>query len=250
MLHISSILQNLMIIISPKKVACRILLLGFALDFLSLITTLPNVVLGRKIIPGTIHNLFYVDIEYNLPSWFSALILVFCGISLWLIAKDKQAKQGSFLRHWQILSGIFVFLAIDESVGIHDVILSTHLEQLLKTSGLFYFAWVIVAIPLCLLLLLSYWKFLLHLPRRIRHLFILAGSLYIGAAVGIEMFNGAISEKFGEAGLAYILPTSIEECLEKIGIAIFAYALLLYLQSRSVEIHFSLPNTLRTTDYQ
>lgn len=244
-----------MLIFSPKRIAYYLLAASLILDFLSILTTLPNIIFNRKIIPFTVLELFHVDIEHNFPSFFSALMLALCSLLLWLIAEHKYTrakgcltKKVSFLLHWRILSLVFLFLATDESVGLHDKILSFHLEKAFHLGGLFSFAWVIVAIPLCLIFALAYFKFLLHLPDRIKQLFILSGSIYVGAAVGIEMISGAVSEKFGEEGLAYFLPTSIEESLEKIGIVLFIYALLLYIKISDIKIGFQLSEPVKTTN--
>jgi len=78
---------------------------------------------------------------------------------------------------------------------------------------------------------LAYLKFLLHLPRKTRDLFLLAGSIYVGGALGMEMVCGYYADAVGQRNLIYGLMASVEEILEMVGVIVFIYALLSYIGS-------------------
>jgi len=78
------------------------------------------------------------------------------------------------------------------------------------------------------LFLLVYWKFIIDLNPTIRKLFLMAGAIYVGGAIGMEMIDGFYFDVYGQ-DLTYELLTILEEVGEMLGIAIFIYALCYYL---------------------
>jgi hypothetical protein len=76
-----------------------------------------------------------------------------------------------------------------------------------------------------LLAAFAYLRFLLALPFRIGAIFAVAGALYLGGAVGMEIAAG------GAAGgtKAGLLLGTLEETLEMAGLILFGYALLRFL---------------------
>ncbi|WP_121967558.1 hypothetical protein [Leptolyngbya sp. BC1307] len=61
------------------------------------------------------------------------------------------------------------------------------LQSLLNTEGFLHFAWVIPAAFLVVVFLLGYVRFILALLKRMRRLFLIAGSTFVGGALGMEM---------------------------------------------------------------
>ena len=105
--------------------------------------------------------------------------------------------------------------------------------------GAFHFGWVIFAIPLVLFFAVAYSRFLFGLPLKTRLLFLLAGILYVGGALGVEFVGGWYHELHGSEHLGYSMITTGEETLELVGVIVFIYALLEYMSSylREIEIH-------------
>ncbi|WP_418639061.1 hypothetical protein [Winogradskyella sp.] len=173
-------------------------------------------------------KLLNVNLEANLPTYFSALVLLGDAILLAFIALGNKAKGGYFW-HWVGMSAIFVFISLDEMIQIHEQ-LRAPMEALFNTSGLLYFAWFIPYLALVIILGIAYFKFMMHLPKKILKLFILAAVLFIGGAVGMEMLGGMHAEIHGEDTLTYALMYNFEEFLEMSGGAVFFYALLYYIE--------------------
>lgn len=167
------------------------------------------------------------NLEANLPTFMSTLLLLGNGIILALIGRSYK-KLGQKFWHWLGLSAIFVFLAFDEMIQIHEQ-LRAPMEALFNTSGFLYFAWFIPYVIVTILIAIAYFKFMMRLPKKILKLFIIAGVLYVGGAVGMEMLGGWHAEVHGEKTLTYALMYSFEEFLEMSGAAVFMYALLTYI---------------------
>jgi hypothetical protein len=194
-------------------------------------------------------TLFDVGAESNIPTWFSSLELLLSSVLLAAIALASKRGGGRYGRHWGVLSLIFLLLSVDEGASIHEA-MGVALERLLhnstgfEASGFISFFWVVPGAAFVLVVALAYLRFLAHLPRSTRRLFIVAGALYVGGALGIEMLEAQVISVFGgEAnggGLSKIvvgLLTDVEEMFEPLGVAVFVYALLAYMGAYAGNIH-------------
>jgi hypothetical protein len=225
----SKVLRNLFIIVS-------ILLVGNLLSvYLNFNTDGMNSKVTRLII-----KLFNFNLEANLPTYFSSLVLLGNGIILALIGRGHK-KLGQKFWYWLGLSAIFVFLAFDEMIQIHEQ-LRAPMEAMFNTSGLLYFAWFIPYLAVTILIAIAYFKFMMRLPKKVLRLFIIAGILYVGGAVGMEMVGGWHAEIHGEKTVTYALMYSFEELLEMSGAVVFMYALLTYITMKFEFLQISWDN--------
>ncbi len=183
-------------------------------------------------------KLFDFNLEANLPTYFSSLILLCDGILLALIGSRYKALGEKFW-HWLGLSAIFVFLALDEMMQIHEQFRAP-MEALFNTTGILYFAWFIPYVAVTIIIGIAYFKFMMRLPKSILKLFILAGVLFISGAVGMEAISGMHAEVHGEETLTYALMYSFEELLEMSGALVFMYALIAYIQLKfkTLQVNF------------
>lgn len=190
-------------------------------------------------------NYFNFDTEANFPSIYSALTLAFCSYLLTIITKVKQARQSKDSQYWKSLSFIFIYLAIDEICSIHELLIPI-LQNTINAGGIFYFAWVIPGFFLLLAFLLIFRKFILNLPSKTRRIFILAGTIYISGALGMELVGGYIADTIGFDTFAYGMVSRTEELLEMFGILIFIRGLLFYIQTQITELKFSISFEAKT----
>ena len=174
-------------------------------------------------------NLFNLDRELNFPTWYSALMLIGCAVLLKIIATGKQQQGDRYTKDWQLLSTIFGLLAIDEVVSIHEIFIIPELSEALDLPWFLHSAWVIPGIIFVIWFAQRYSKFVRHLPFKSRQQFILAGCIYVGGALVMEMIGSHFAESLSQQHIVYALTTVVEEFLEMIGIVIFIYALLFYL---------------------
>jgi len=183
----------------------------------------------------TVVALFNLDGERNVPAVYSTLLLLFCACLLALIAHASRHKGAGYL-YWLGLALVFVFLASDEFFELHEGLV-VPVRSALSTSGLLYFAWVIPYTAALAVLALIYFKFVLRLPVRARGLFLLAGLIYIGGTLGMELLGGQYYEKVQRVDAAYsLIFVTIEELLEMTGLVIFLHALLSYIDAEFGEI--------------
>ncbi len=162
--------------------------------------------------------LFSLSEEGNLPTWYSSALLLACAVTLGVIAPAAPRGQ---TRYWSLLAAVFGYLSIDEAVGLHE-----QLNDLVHLGGPLYFGWILPAGVAVLLLGLAYLRFLRALPAETRRRFVVAGALYVGGALFMEIPLGLWTEARGDGGLGYALIDFAEETLEMTGATLFLVALL------------------------
>jgi hypothetical protein len=220
--------HNLELPISAHQIFKFLLCVVFCLAFLSLLANFS--VYYMPDLPGnySLRKIFDLNTEENIPSLYSTATLLFCSLLLATIAQAYKLAKNSSFRSWMGMSIVFAFLAVDEYISIHEQ-LTKPLRNIFNTSGLFFYAWVIVGAIFVVIFLLVFGKFVLSLPASIKRLFFIAGLIYVTGAIGIEMIGGSYNEQNSIYNISYIWLATIEEVFEMIGVAIFIYALLMYM---------------------
>jgi hypothetical protein len=182
-------------------------------------------------LPGTSYYVafFGVSGEGKLPTFYSGLTLLAAAALLGLIWAHERRQHGPFRWHWAALAVIFLLMAMDEMLSLHEVATDVIRSRLHIEDGWFYNAWVIPAGVVLGLLSVTFFRFVVHLPARTRMLFLFAGGVFVSGAVGLEMAGGAYVSAHGY-DLAYGALASVEEVLEMAGIVVMLYALMDHLE--------------------
>ncbi|WP_187260831.1 hypothetical protein [Pontibacter beigongshangensis] len=173
---------------------------------------------------------FNLDTEGNIPSYFSALILLFAGFLFRIVALHKQKVKDAFARHWTILGYLFMYLSFDEATGTHERMINP-LRDAFEFTGILYFSWVIVGMLFVAGFGIYFLKFFLGLPARFKVRFATAAALYVGGALGVELLGGAYSSAYGEENITYSFITTVEEGLEMTGILVLIWTLFKYIKA-------------------
>lgn len=182
-------------------------------------------------------RLAWVDGEGNIPAWYSASLLIFCSLLLAAITAAEKSHGGRYIAHWLFLSLIFVFLSLDESAQLHELSIAP-LRELFGATGFLHYTWIVPAGICVALLVIAYLGFLAKLPARTRRLFLMAGAVYVGGAMGVEAVSGKHASVHGRHNLTYHLIITVEELLEMAGAVLFIYALLDYVGRRFPKLGF------------
>jgi hypothetical protein len=214
--------------LSPRKTARFLALLVSGLVLISLSLQLCHYFLPDYPLKDSLAAMTNVDGEQNIPSLYSWSALLFAALLLAIIGQVQKAARDRFANHWRLLAFIFVYLSLDEAISIHEKLIYP-LRTSLHTGGLLYYAWVIPGAIFVLAVFLGFLKFVNALPPKTKRLFLIAGAVFIGGAIGMELISGAYAEIYTEKNFTSAIFTSIEEFMEMIGIVIFIYALLSYM---------------------
>ncbi len=190
-----------------------------------------------------------MDNEYVLQSYFSGLLLLTAGFLLCIIAAYKKKVRASFVLQWTLLGIIFLYMAVDEVIQIHEH-WQVPLSNLITSKGYFSIDWVRSAVILVAIFGLLYIRFFFKLPRKSMLLFGLSGTVYLMGVLGLEMLAGEYVSTYHQWGYDYGMLVAREETLEMIGISLFIFALLDYIRQQLPEAPADSPTKLESSTQQ
>jgi len=154
-------------------------------------------------LPRLLLQMFDLDQENNLPTWFSGFILLNVAFFLFAYSRTENLEKKPY---WLILSVGFLALAIDEVAGIHETI-----------NSVTDINWAIPAGILLFVLAAAFVPFLFSLRRGLALLFLLSGLMYVSGAIVVEL----ASEHNNSDSMVYKMHVAIEEALEMLGVLLF-----------------------------
>jgi hypothetical protein len=212
-----------------------------ALILASVVLTLVSLA-GQVLKPilGEFVKLINVASELSVPTWYASTLLLLCSVLLAAITLAER-RRGNPAQRWGILSAIFLFLCLDDMLALHERTSNTLLQPGLRAlgyepGGFLSYAWVILYAPLVLIFVLAYFRFWMNLPAKVRSLFFIAGALFVGGGILVEMFIAWYDSVYGRGTMLTATMTHFEEFFEMIGPSVFVYALLSYLGSTAGEV--------------
>jgi hypothetical protein len=153
-------------------------------------------------------QLFDLDEENNLPTWFSSFLLLNNAFFLALMARSRKDRDKL---HWWAMSVGFFVLSIDEVAGLHESFNSS-IEM----------NWAIPGAVLVTVVAVAFIPFLLRLRRGLAGIFILSGVVFVSGAIIVEL----LSEDMDSDSLGYMLAVALEEGLEMLGAWLFLTTLI------------------------
>ena len=184
-----------------------------------------------------------MDRELNLPTLFSSSLLLISALLMQRLGHNSNPDAAD---DWRLLSKIFIFLALDEALQIHEILIIPGLRH--QVHPALASTWVVPYAALAVILLWRFRSFLGSIPRATATGLLRSGAVYVGGAIGMEMI-GSFAVRSSLIRLHspwYGGITGLEEALELIGIILLIDALMraLLVQQDSVDI------TLRLTAAQ
>jgi len=208
---------------------------------------------GHPAVLGLV-ELFDLDAEANMPSWYSASVLLICSGVLALIATAKTQSRDRYRWHWVGLSAGFLYLSADEEAGIHEIIgplfagvghwLTLHVSSSFRYLAAYpVYTWVLPACAAIAIIGISYTRFVFALPRRTGILFVVSAAIFLGGAVGVDVIGARHVLLYGQHDPVYGALVVLEESMEMGGIALFLFTLLRYAQAEigSIRLQFETP---------
>jgi hypothetical protein len=216
-------LSYVTLVISPRKVALVLTLVVLSLILAHVGVQYLKFFHGHDVQLGFLHKLS-VNEENNLPTWYSSSALLLSAMLLAVIGLANKREDNLYTLHWLGLAAIFLYLSLDEAASLHEYSASS-LMPMLETIGYFhgflYFSWVIFGAIFVLIVALAFLRFLAALPVQTRSLFLIAGTLYVGGALGIEMLEARHLYIYGHKDFSYMMFAAGEEGLEILGVVVF-----------------------------
>ena len=147
-------------------------------------------------------------------------------------ARILRAQGGAWHAWWSVLGIGFCVMSMDEVVGMHEF-----MNSMMEDTP-----WTVVGFPVLVLVGMAYLPFLWHHRMRTGLLFLVAGAIYGGAAVGVEHFTDSDLNS-----LHYNMWTALEEGMEMMGVILLIYAVLDHMRGtpeRAVRVEVGLEDDL------
>lgn len=160
-----------------------------------------------------------LDMEQCLAAWYSSALMLVASMLLYLAGASARGGRAG----WYGLAAIFLLMSVDETISGHEILVEP-MRGLVDAGGVFHFAWVIPGLVFVACAGLLFIPFLLALPRRTAAGFVLAGALFVGGALGMEMVGGLLVTTEGFTA-RYMAAAILEESLEMIGLTVFLFTL-------------------------
>jgi len=202
-------------------------------------------ILGQLLLQSTsprhiqgIINFFNLAAEGNLPTYYSSFLLLFSALLLFVIIIKEKSDKSPDVPYWVILTIGFLYLSLDEMLTLHESF-SLFVREVTNYSGqgVFRSPWVIAGTIIVVLLILVFIRFLIHLKPKTRFVFLLAGFLYFGGAIGFEIIENIYAEMHGH-NLVYSMMQNVEEGMEMAGTIVFISGMLDFISENSRTLTF------------
>jgi hypothetical protein len=176
-------------------------------------------------------RMFNLDEEANAPTYYSSFLLLSCSSLLFLIGVLSARCGDRYHLCWKGLGTIFLFLSIDETAQIHEILLAP-VEQYLPSLNILPSLWVLPYGAAALVALAIFVPILVRVPAKVRWAMVLAGFIYVGGAAGVDQIAGIYLTTGHQKDSVFGLVTLVEESMEMLGLVVFVYALTSYIMFR------------------
>lgn len=216
--------------IPPRKVLFVLVLVSLLLAGASLFGQYLRFFHGMGSALGFIQN-FDIEEEANFPTYYSTMLLLTAAFLLAVIARMQRLAGDRMAKRWGLLAAIFVFMSLDETVGFHELV-GQRMPDIDVLGGILHYAWVVPAAIAIVIVGLYFLPFVMSLPNPHRMRIIVSGVVYVGGALGVELAESAIASRTGDETWPYQLVATTQETMEMVGISIFIWALLKFIEWR------------------
>lgn len=176
-------------------------------------------------------GLFDMDSEISLYTWYSTTILLFVPACLLAFIGYKKKQAGDKLAwSWFVVSGVFMFLSIDDGAMIHEKLSTinrlTGLQDLLG-NGIFAWSWWIIYLPIGIALAVVLFRWFMSLPTRTKAFIAIGLTVVVVGQIGMEAVSSLISNSTGE----YIGPVwrGFQKFVGRAGLSIVLYGIFDYI---------------------
>lgn len=173
--------------------------------------------------------IFDFDAEWNIPTMFSALLLLICSGLLFYIGfyrylTTSHSIHRSFIIEWFVLGLVFFFLFLDDLFSFHERLNNS------ITIESFPNTWILWGIGFVALVFVMTLRLIRSFERVFRNKLLIAASIFLVGAVIVEGVSGIVRERAAGQinAISYRIVALIEESFEVTGLIVFIYALLWY----------------------
>lgn len=216
-------------ILSPKG-------LTTCLFIITLILLIANVILGYVRISHdrsySLGSLFYFDMRFNIPFYFSIALLLLNLYFIYKIVKAKSLAPAQLL-FWKTLGIVFIVFTIDEALYLHFFLKMSTFGTIASydQKAPSHYLWVVPYVLVFGFLMLKLKQYAHAIPYYLGKRILLASILFLFGAVFMEFLGTYYSVMHKEADLWLMLIKTGEGLFQMIGSVVFIYIFSVYYRS-------------------
>tara|TARA_Y100000589_G_scaffold4421_1_gene3921 strand:- start:223 stop:951 length:729 start_codon:yes stop_codon:yes gene_type:complete len=178
---------------------------------------------------------FSFDRENNIPSIYSALIVLISGLLCLLISRFKEIRLIERI-YWFFLGLIFSYLSLDEWKSIHEKI-NIDFKSFTNISIInidAFPSWIVPYSAFIIFFIVAFYKVIFNLPKRTFKLIFIAFIMYLTGSIFFELLStlpsyiSTLDSLDRINNFQYFILHTLEELFEMLAINIFIYALIDY----------------------
>ena len=175
------------------------------------------------------YKLWRLNGERTISAWLSSMLMAGTGLAMLLVAEAEWRRALRTWPFWSALGVVFLAMSADELLALHEQFTALQ-EQAGWLGGFGGFPWVAGGIAFVAVVATVSIPFLMKLPRRTAIRLLVAGAVFVGGALGVEMISAYIYENIS-TGTLYDFTALAEETLEFAGVWLGLRAVLEHLRA-------------------
>jgi len=172
-----------------------------------------------------------LNIEKGYATYFSTIQMFVLGLVVFIIANEKRNDLDSIPKvyEWYMVAGLFLYLALDECIGIHDKVNVEAMNYLPHWEGAgLVFAWLWVFAPMIFASIIFLIRFFLRAAKnnlQVRYVFLAGLSSWVVALIFEAIAKSSSFPRY--------LLIAVEEGLEMFGATLLLLGFSIYLKNIS-----------------
>jgi hypothetical protein len=175
------------------------------------------------------YRFLFVDFEGNLPTWYSALLLLACGAVAGAIGAASRTRPHESAAYWMVMAVGFVALSADEAAALHELLV-TPLRRLVGGTPWLRYPLIVPGTAVVMVTAAVFGRFLLALPAGTRRALVTGGLVFVLGALGLETVGGWFDPELHGANVTYVLLATAEEACEMAGVSLVLMGLLRHVE--------------------
>ena len=187
--------------------------------------------LGLELLPpgNRLHRtlrILEIDEKTGIATWYSSLLFaVSAGLAVAIFQRtDAPNLRGRW--HWLVLALLLLLLSLTKLTSLHKLALSLA-EHLSRNLG-FGVPRLVFGVLLLLLLVVLYLRLLRSLHPRVRRALLVAGTVYLGGLVVLDIAGSLAWHWWGGDSAGYVVTSNLEELAEMAGTILLIRGFLLH----------------------
>jgi hypothetical protein len=207
--------------VSPRRLARA---LALAIGALVVLSTVGVWAIGRWPRAHRVYRMFYVDFETNVPTWWSAMLLLASAAIAGLLARAARSARDDRWPHWLLLAALFAAMSADEAASLHEL-MQKPIRAALGSETWLRYPLIVPGVVIGAVIALRFRRFTQTIGATRRRL-VIGGAIFALGALVFEMIGGWFAPEAIGANTTYVVLTTIEESLEMVGSTVVLIALL------------------------